>query len=236
MTSRWTVADPAVARLVEQQMRNWELARAQHQEMPRREDHPFAPFVTISRSVGSGGARVATALGERLGWPVFDRQILTVMAGHDDNRRQLYESLDERDLGWLEGMMRSLLQSDFGKNDYFHKLTEAVVTLARQASAVFLGRGIDLILPRGLGLRVRVVAPLARRIAAVAARERVSEAEARRRLDQLEQERADFIRRHFRAAEEDDRYDLVVNLHRIDVPHAVDLIADGMRRLGLLPE
>ncbi|MCP5110323.1 MAG: cytidylate kinase-like family protein, partial [bacterium] len=65
------------SRLVERQMRNWELARAQRVEVPavpgaKEVEH----YVAISRTVGSGGSEVAVLLGERLGWPVFDKEIL----------------------------------------------------------------------------------------------------------------------------------------------------------------
>ncbi len=164
MPSNPSGARSEVAKIVEKQMRNWELSRAQ-----RVPPQPYAPpcdvcdFVCISRAVGSGGSQVATLLGEQLGWPMFDREILQVMARDDKVRTRLFEHLDERDVGWLEDAVRWLIRGASRPEDYFHRLTETILALARQGRAVFLGRGADLILPRDRGLRVRIIASIGRR-------------------------------------------------------------------------
>ena len=61
-----------LSRVVEKQMRNWELARAQSRgPRPHAAPRDVADFVTISRTMTSGGTHVATLLGERLGWPIL---------------------------------------------------------------------------------------------------------------------------------------------------------------------
>lgn len=140
--------------------------------------------------------------------------------------------MDERDLGWLEEVLRSFVEPQFVKNDYVRRLGETVLSLARQGSAVFIGRGVDLILPRDMGLRIRIVAPRERRIRTMAERQGISPADARRALERLEHERAQFIERHFRAAERDpERYDLMINLDRISQAQAVDLIETAHKAL-----
>ena len=147
MSSRMISNNPAIARLVERQMRNWELGRDQRLDSTLPGTSRVEEFVCVSRQVGTAGEEVAQALGDRLGWPVFDREILDAMAGDDTVRRQIYESMDSRDLSWWEETLRSLMQSEFVRNDYFKKLTETLLSLARQGSCVFLGRGADLLLP-----------------------------------------------------------------------------------------
>ena len=134
-----------MARAVERQMRHWELARAQS-PAPKPDEKSAAPFVTISRLVGAGGFEIATQLAERLEWPIFDREILQTMADDDRVRTRLYEQMDERDMSWLDGAVRWLIRGELNKDDYFRRLTETVLTIARQGPAVFLGRGVDLIL------------------------------------------------------------------------------------------
>ena len=179
MPSNPSGARSEVAKIVEKQMRNWELSRAQ-----RVPPQPYAPpcdvcdFVCISRAVGSGGSQVATLLGEQLGWPMFDREILQVMARDDKVRTRLFEHLDERDVGWLEDAVRWLIRGASRPEDYFHRLTETILALARQGRAVFLGRGADLILPRDRGLRVRIIASIGRRAESLAARKNTTATEA----------------------------------------------------------
>ena len=217
--------DPAVAKLVERQMRNWELSRAQRHTVPEPQRKEVEDFISISRSVGAGGKQVASVLGERLGWPVFDKEILDVMAGDDDLRRQVYASMDERDLSWYEETLRSLMQPEFVKNDYFRQLTETVLSLARQGRAVFLGRGADLILPKTIGFRVRLVAPIEVCIETFAIRRQMTPEQARGEVIRLEQERAEFIHHHFKIDVTDPtRNDLVINMDRYSPAQAVDLI------------
>ena len=137
-------SDPGLSKIVEKQMRNWEISRAQQVGTLKRGEAEVADFVTISNIVGAGGNEVAALLAEELNWPVFDRQILSTMAGDDDVRTRLYRSMDERDLGWFENVFRSLMQEEFRKNDYFHSLTETILCLARQGPAIFVGRSDSL--------------------------------------------------------------------------------------------
>lgn len=221
--------DPVVAKMVERQMRNLELIRSQRPPQPSR-GPAVQDFITVSRAVGSGGTEVARLLGERLGWPVFDRQILQEMAGDDGVRARLYASLDERDLSWVEEAMRAFLQAEFVKNDYFHRLAEAIMSIARQGHAVFVGRGADLALPRHLGLRVRLVAGHADCVRRYAEQHHLTTEAAEREITQIEREREEFVRSRFRVdPAQPDRYDVVLNLSRLTIPGAVDVVLAAMK-------
>ncbi len=237
MPGRTTGSHSELAKVVERQMRNWELARAQRlQTRPDQPPHEVVPFVAISRALGSGGGHIANLVGERLRWPVFDREILQAMAGDNQVRTQLYARLDERDVSWLEATARWLIQGEFRKEDYFHRLTETVLALARQGHAVFLGRGADLILPRDRGLRVRITASLDRRAEMLAARRNISPALALAEVEQADRERNEFRRNHFGPTANDVcRHDLLLVLDRFNPEQAVDLVVAALRVRGLLP-
>lgn len=217
-------SNPAVTRAVERQMRNWEIARAQRG--PAAAAKPSVhDFIALSRAVGAGGGAIAAALGERLGWPVFDQQILNVMAGDDESRQRVYASMDERDLTWCEEVLRSLMGHEFKRNDYFHCLSRTIVGLARQGPAVFLGRGADVILPRDKGLRVRLVAPMRMCVANYAARHNLPPEKAEAAVRENEKNRAEFVRHHFHiATDAPDRFDLVINLGTFSAEKTVELI------------
>jgi hypothetical protein len=226
MPERLLRHDPALASAVERQLRDWSIARQQRLEsapaLPGRTVHDF---ITISRSVGCEGDAVARLVGERLGWPVFDKEILQAMAGDDQARKELYQSLDGRDMSWVEEATTAFLHPDFVRNDYFRRLVETAFSLARGGPAVFLGRGVDLILPRERGLRVRLGASRDACVAAYAAARGLPAAEARRQVDRIEKERAEFIRHHFRVEATDlSRFDLGINLDHISVRDAAELI------------
>src|SRR5579863_7864671 len=75
----------SLEQLVEQQIGRWEMARRRkaHQERSGRGKLGrlyFGPYLLISREKGAGGRQVANLIGQRLGWQVFDRQIVDAIA------------------------------------------------------------------------------------------------------------------------------------------------------------
>ena len=219
------IGDSAVARLVERQMRNWEISRQQHlaEEPPRAET--VQDFICVSRMVGIAERKVAEVLGERLQWPVFGKEILEAMSGDDEIRRQIYASMDQRDLSWWEGVLRPFVQEEFVRNDYFRRLCETMFSLACQGPAVFVGRGADLVLPRSGGFRVRLVAPREDRIAAWSGARKNDLETANNEIEQVEKMRQHFFLNHFRTEVEDPaRHDVVVNVSSFSYSQVVDLI------------
>lgn len=229
------IQNGGLARIVERQMRNWEIARTQRPTQP--DVRPAVQdFIAISRLVGARGSEVAARVAEQLGWPFFDREILQLMAGDDHVRRQIYDSMDERDMGWLEEALRSITQMEFVRNDYFHQLCRTVLALSRQGNAVFLGRAADLILPRDRGLRIRIIASRDHRAATYAQRHGLGMAEAEKEIDRIEADRTDFIRKHFYIdANEQTRHDLIINLDRMSPDHAARLVLAALAVRDIRP-
>ncbi len=233
MTSRDPLGDRAVSPLVERQMRNWELARTQRR-VEKTESQPaeVQEFVCVSRMVGVDHDAVTRPLGKRLGWPVLDKELLESMAGDDSLRERIYSTMDQRDLGWWETAVRAVMDREYVRNDYFHRLSETLLSLARQGSCVFVGRGADLVLPRDHGFRVRLIAPRETRVQALAAAEGLKPAKAMAAMERIERERAAFIQGHFGVAADDPlRHDLVINLEQVTPAQAVELIDAGRRIL-----
>ncbi len=217
-------------------MKNWELSRLQRPERSASSPAEVEDFITLSRQVGVASEKLAQALGGRLGWPVFGRSLLDAMAGDDDVRRRVYRSMDERDLRWWEEALRSLVERDFDVNDYFHRLSHTVLSLARQSPCVLVGRGCDLMLPPSLGLRVRLVAPLGQRIESLAKSLGLSAAGAKREVERIEGERAEFLHHHFRAQADDPaRADLTINVGRWGAGVAIDLILAARAKRSKAP-
>jgi hypothetical protein len=227
MSARST-RDPAIFKLVEQQLRNWELAHSQRQSSPTPGEIDVEDFISVSRMVGVDGHLIATALGNQLGWPVFGREILDAMAGDDTIRQRIYRTMDERDLSWWEECLRGVLDTGFTRNDYFRRLCETVLSLARQSPSIFVGRGTDLVLPQDRGFRVRLTASAASRIRNHADSTGQSPERAAEDMEQVEHQRDEFLKHHFGIeAEDPGRHDLVVNLDRWSTAAAVKLILDS---------
>lgn len=220
----------AISSAVERQMRNWEIARQQTPPSSDPSTPVVNPFVTISRMVGSGGGEVARKLAERVGWPLFDREVLRYMAGDDAVRKRLYETMDERDIGFVEESLRSFTSTEIKRNDYFHRLTETILTITRQGNAIFLGRGADLVLPRGAGLRVRTVSLPAACVQRYALEQSTDTVQAARDLARIERDRSRFLHQHFNVElDTPDRFDMVLNLAAVGIDEAVHLIAEMIK-------
>ncbi len=225
MTARRAFGDRATSSLVERQMRNWELARSQRYTEDERRSAEVQSFICVSRMVGVEHDAITRPLGERLGWPVLDRELLEAMAGDDRLRERIYRTMDQRDVGWWESAVRSVMAGEFVRNDYFHRLCETLLSLARQGSCIFVGRGADLVLPREQGLRIRLVAPRDSRVRWFAAARQIAEAQAVVEIERLERQRGAFIQGHFGVAADDPlRHDLTLNLEQVTPGQAVELI------------
>jgi len=237
MSTKSQLGDRNLSRIVQRSLRNWELGREVRRRQtaaPPPAERAVADFVAVSRLAGAGGREVAEKLAASLGWPLFDHELLEAMAGDDAVRRRLYESMDEHDLGWCEETVRSLMRNEFPRNDYFHQLCRTILALGRQGSAVFLGRAADLILPRDVGVRIRIVASDDWCARHYAERANTTLEAGRRETARLEAERNEFLRNHFGAnATWASRYDLVINRERFNVEQIVELIRDAMRMRGI---
>ncbi len=226
--------NPTPERMIEQQMRNWELARSQQPDSSAKAPGQGADFVTITNNVGGGGGDMANLLGKRLNWPVFDRQILKEMADDDEVRTRLYQSMDERKLGFFEEAFRSFMRREFCRNDYFRHLTRTFLCLNCQGPAVFVGRAADLILPKSAGLRVKVVCSLDRRIRNFAEHTGLSKKRAAREVDRIDRDRAEFIRKHFNLeVNEPSRFDLLINVERFSTEQSVELVLSALKLRGI---
>ena len=231
MTSR------GIGHIVERQLRNWEIARSQKLDRPvEPRTQVVEHFVSVSRAVGLPGEQVAERLHERLGWPVFDREILHAMAGDDAHRERIYRVLDKHDENWLDEFVRSFCEDRFiSGEDYFHRLTETVAALARAGHAIFLGRGTDLILPREVGLRVRLTAGREFCVGRFAKQNQVAPDVAADQVDEIERERARFLKSHYRAdASDPNRHDLIINFETFDLDQTVELIMGALRNRGIV--
>lgn len=238
MPHRSSAGSRDLAKLVEKQMRNWELARGQRSASESEARPEVEPFIAISRAAGAidgPAAVIPEQLGQRLGWPVFDKELLLEMAENDRVRQQLYTSLDERDMGWFEENLRALMEGAFKKNDYFHRLVQAVLAIARQGSAVFVGRGTDCILPRERGLCVRITASPHRCAENYAAARGIDLDQAQREVAERRGEASDFIRRHYKVeAHDQNRHDIILNAEQFSTDQIIDLILAAARMRGII--
>lgn len=198
--------------------------------------------ITISRQLGSGGRRIAEILGKQLSLPVWDKEILDIVADQSyfHYQARMFELLDERTQSEIDAFADSLV-GNVSKHVYLHLLPRAVLIIA-QNDAIILGRGAHLLLPRAL--KVRIVAPLDVRIRNLVQSGGLSEEEASRQITTSDRERRNFVKElagrlgpGVSNYGKETEYDLVVNTGTFEIQKAASLILSAAeQRLGFKPD
>jgi cytidylate kinase len=199
----------------------------------QRGEGPFFA-IALSREVGAGGTSVGRELGDRLGWPVYDNELVERIAKEMKLRTRLLESIDERRMAWLQGSVDTFLASlpPISETAYVRHLIETILSLGTHGECVLVGRGAALILPPATTLRVRLVADLEDRIAHMSRDRGLSREEATRYVERTDRERRRFIQDHFHKDPTDaQHYDLVLNFSRFPAGECADIILEALRRL-----
>jgi cytidylate kinase len=196
----------------------------------------YGPYLLISREKGAGGKTVAQLVGSRLGWQVFDHEIVDEIAKKANVRRQLIESLDERDQSTIQGIMGQLLTGEeIDQSECLVLLKQIVLTLGHHGDVIIVGRGARYILPSQFGLSVRMVAPIETRIRRIADNARLSLAAARVEVERVDRERVKLVRRNFGHNVADPlSHDLTINTAEINVEAAAEVVITALqRKLGV---
>ncbi len=211
----------------------WESRRLAELPSAAARPRPPAPTIAISREAGANGGAVARAIGERLGWPVYDRELVQLVADSLNVRASLLHDLDERRSNWIRECMESLGSGpDVTHGAYVHRLIETVLALAAHGECVVVGRGAAAVLPSATTLRVRLVAPREHRIAVIQERRQVSREEAARWIETTDHERSGFLREHFGVdLTNPTKCDLVLNTARFTVAQCAEVVIAALQRL-----
>ena len=192
----------------------------------------YGPYLLISREKGAGASTVARLLGPRLGWQVFDSEIVDAIAQKARVRRQLIESLDEREQATIEEAIGQLLNpQQVGTSDYLGYLKQVVLTLGHQGDVVIVGRAAQFILPSPFGLRVRLVAPIEARVRRIAEQARLSLEAARAEVERTDREREKLARHHFGHHVADPlNHDLIINTAAISPEAVAEVVLTALQQ------
>jgi cytidylate kinase len=226
-----------IEKLVEHQLGLWQTRRKISDEHRRREADPgrTLSFITLSRDAGNGGVAVAHGLAERLGWKVFDSEIVDFIAQKSSIHKDLIGTLDESARDFVTDAVMALVGSvehrEYGSSDYREALFSTMAAIAQHGEAVILGRGGNIVLEGAKSsLRVRLIAPRPVRAGRLAENLSISAAEADKLVRQTDRERRTFIRKHFdRDIDDPCLYDLVINTAGMTTGEVVSLIWQAAR-------
>ena len=214
----------AMHHMIEEQVRRWEMLRKETR------DQKVLPCVTLSREPGSGGRLVAKAVADRLGLTLFHQEIINAMAQNADTTTRVIKTLDEKGLSMIEDWVSAAISDRHLWPDELSRLLMQVVgTIGKHGKAVIVGRGANFVLPPENRFRVRIIAPLERRISCVAESFGVSQQEAKHRVLRTESDRRAFVRKYFHSDIADPaNYDMVLNTGTLSVDSAAAAVCSAI--------
>lgn len=192
------------------------------------------PVVTLSRQRGCRGREMAKFLAHELHYGLFDQRIVDEIAEDVGVKRDLVESLDEKDRSVLELWVENILhQKIFDYDEYIHELAKIFKTAAIQGGMVIVGRGANLMLKESSAFHVRLVASKEIRIRNIMESEGMNTTQAMKEIDRVDHGREHFIRRYFRKDIDDPMlYDLVINMGKFSIEAGAKVIISAMRAHG----
>ena len=208
--------------LIEKSVRRYQLQIASNKKPLNRPPR----VITISRMFGAGGISVSRLLGKRLECPVWDRQILDILAdqSHGKYQASMFESLDEKTQGLIESFLSSL-GGQLDRQTYFYLLPRAISIIAQQ-DAIILGRGANLFVPNAR--KVLLKASLSTRKSNVMQLLKTTEEQALAEIERRENDQNAFLReladKFHKPKTEQLEYDLELNMDRFRFERAADVI------------
>jgi len=228
----------SVTSIINIQALKWEQRSRGGDEQVSRDPRLQRPTITISSEYGSLGQTIGGLVAGRLGFDLFDRDLLDRVAASANASRRVVESLDDRVQGWISEFIAGQFDNNhFTASDFLRHLSRAVLGIAHHGRAVIIGRGAHFILDREATLRVRTFAPLAARVAQVARDERLSPQEGRAQVLSKTAERVAFARLHFdRDISDPAHYDLILCTSTLSPELCAEIIARAFQSRFGSPE
>ena len=206
----------------------WLFGGRSDRDEPTGPTPPVARFrnICISREAGAGGGTIARIVALRLGWKVYDHELLEAIAHRMELPVEEVKAFDELAPSVVQDWILPLREEHYAPQEaYLDHLAKLVEAIGRAGESIIVGRGAGFLLPRESTLSVRIIAPLRSRAARLAARMGISARTARRAARDLDRRRTQFERVMHRAASGDPHnYDMVLDSDSLGLQIAAEVI------------
>ncbi|MCQ2578850.1 MAG: cytidylate kinase-like family protein [Treponema sp.] len=198
--------------------------------------------ITIARGFGSGGKEIAQKVAEKLGIPVYEKQILEMASDYSGLSEELFRQVDEK----LQGnyVRNTLAKFTFPKEvvpqsrhfesdiNLFCIQSEIMKQLAKNVSCVIIGKCADHVLKEfdNVG-SFYIEAPRWACLDSIMAKMHVSEKEAAKLIEKTDKYRAEYYRFYSGGNYWTNpvNYDLTLNSARIGRDKCADVIIEMMK-------
>lgn len=219
-----------VSRLVEDQVQRW-LVREQARRSAVVAAQAARPIVTISRQAGAHGTEVARRVAARLGFALWDQELVQQIAAQTGTSDRQLSTVDEREINAIADLLSGLLMGDPVTGEgYLQRLLALIRVISKRGNAVVVGRGAQFVVEPEAALRVRVIGAVEARLHTMMLDAHLDERQARARIERIDHERLAFVRhRHLKDAADPGAYDVLVNTSTLSVEQAAEVVVGAYR-------
>jgi cytidylate kinase len=192
---------------------------------------PASLTVAVSREAGSRGGTITRRVGRKLGWQVYNQELLEYIAQEGAFRQGMADDVPPAAAAWAAERLQTLLREGrLSDHPSVLELARVILLLGAQGNVVVLGRGAGCILPAETTLHVRIVAPLDDRIAYLSQWMRLTLPESAEQVRMRDSRRAEFVQGHFHRQPGDPyQYDLLLNSSLLGEELCAEVIAHAAR-------
>ncbi len=194
-------------------------------------------IITIGRQFGSGGHEIGNLLATRLDIPLYDNNLVRMVAKKLDIREQTAQAVDETTLnGFLSGYTLPHVEysPDINEAEVTQPLNEQVFQLQTEIIRKFADRGPCVIVGRCADYVLRdyencigvfICADMEDRIERIAKRYDMSERKAADKIKKIDRERKNYYESHTgREWGSTDTHQIILNVSRLGMEKAVDVL------------
>ena len=198
-------------------------------------------IITIGRQFGSGGKSVADALGEKLGIPVYDHELIIKAAQDSGFSAELFVQSDEKKRFFslssiFAGSYSTDTENYMSDKGLFKMQCETIRKIAAEGSAIIVGRCSDYILrDMDCVIDVFLTCPAEERAKRVSERAGISLEKAMDMLEKKDRDRAEYYNYYtFGNWGVASTYDICIDSSLLGIDGTADFIIDFARKTGKL--
>lgn len=197
-------------------------------------------IISIGRQFGGGGLAVAHELGQKLGIPVYDKEIINKAAQDSGFSAEVFMERDERkslfSFSAIFANRFSETENYMSDRGIFKMQSETIIKIAEQGSAVIVGRCSDYILrDRTDVLSVFLTSPAEVRAQRIAERCGISIEQAERLIEEKDSKREEYYNYYtFGDWGKASTYDLCLDSSILGIEGTAEMIIEFARRKELI--
>jgi len=204
--------------------------------------------ITINREMGSGGRTIGRKLADKLGVEFYYKTVIKGLEKEFNLTAEEIEKQKGREQGWWANIKQQLTNSIMSSNPYlpqvadtaslidtddiFKAETEILRGIADEESCVVAGRcGFYIFRNHPNHFNILIQASMPHRIKRVANKQGISEEEARKAIEMVDQMRENYVNKYTNTSRYDTRnYDLVITMDDLTEDDAVAIILETINR------